>query len=185
MVDPFHTSAAGEAWCLPPHGSPPFPSLMPSVLSLLHDVPAARRFFAVHLQSSLGTGMGYVALVLVALERFHSPWAVAVVLLADLLPLMLLGPLLGGIADRLPRRRCAVAADLARGAAFLGIAAAGQLWLIVVLAALAGAGTGVFRPAILAGLPDLVGERHNAPAASLYGAISTLGQTLGPLVAAA
>src|SRR3954451_20834617 len=103
---------------------------MPPVLTLLRDVPAARRFFAVHLQSSLGTGMGYVALVLVALERFHSSWAVAVVLLADVLPLMLLGPVLGGIADRLPRRPCAVAADVVRAAAFLGLAVAGQLWLV-------------------------------------------------------
>src|SRR3954447_22469766 len=158
---------------------------MPPVLQLLRDIPAARRFYAVQLQSSLGTGMGYVALVLVALERFHSAWAVAVVLLADLLPLMLLGPLLGGVSDRLPRRPCAVAADIARGAAFLGIAVAGQLWLVVVLAALAGAGTGVFRPAVLAGLRQLAGERHQAAATSLYGAISTMGQTLGPLVAGA
>src|SRR4051794_12848262 len=158
---------------------------MTPVLRLLNDVPAARRFYAVQLQSSLGTGMGYVALVLVALERFHSAWAVAVVLLADLLPLMLLGPLLGGVSDRLPRRPCAVAADVARGAAFLGIAFAGQLWLVVVLAALAGAGTGVFRPAVLAGLPHLAGERHHAAATSLYGAISTGGQMLGPLLAGA
>ena len=158
---------------------------MTPVLRLLNDVPAARRFFAVQLQSALGTGMGYVALVLVALERFHSAWAVAVVLLADLLPLMLLGPLLGGMSDRLPRRSCAVAADVARGVAFLGIALAGQLWLVVVLAALAGAGTGVFRPAVLAGLPHFAGERHQAAAMSLYGAISTGGQMLGPLFAGA
>src|SRR3954451_596095 len=158
---------------------------MNSVLRLLNDVPAARRFYAVQLQSSLGTGMGYVALVLVALERFHSAWAVAVVLLADLLPLMLLGPVLGGVADRLPRRGCAVAADVARGVAFLGIAAAGQLWLVGVLAAPAGAGRGVFRPAVLAGLPHFAGERHHAAATSLYGAISTGGQMLGPLLAGA
>src|SRR3954471_21630527 len=132
-------------------------SVMTPVLRLLHDVPSARRFFAVHLQSSLGTGMGYVALVLVALERFHSSWAVAAVLLADLLPLMLLGPRLGAIADRLPRRSCAVGADLLRAVAFLGIALAGQLWLVIVLAALAGTGTGVFKPAVLAGLPQLAG----------------------------
>src|SRR3954464_3936113 len=129
----------------PPPSSPRSPLPMSQFSPLLRRAPAARRFFAVHLQSSLGTGMGYVALVLVALERFHSSWAVAVVLLADVLPLMLLGPLLGGIADRLPRRPCAVAADVVRAVAFLGIAFAGQLWLVVVLAALAGAGNGVFR----------------------------------------
>src|SRR3954447_25814509 len=160
-------------------------SVMTPVLRLLRDVPAARRFFAVHLQSSLGTGMGYVALVLVALERFHSAWAVAAVLLADLLPLMLLGPRLGATADRLPRRSCAVGADLLRAVAFLGIALAGQLWLVIVLASMAGVGTVIFKPAVLAGLPCLVGERYQAPAMSLFSALATLGQTLGPLLAGA
>lgn len=157
---------------------------MTPVLQLLRERPAARRFFLAQLQSSLGTGIGYVALVLVAYERFHSSWAVAAVLVADLLPLMAMGPLLGGVADRLPRRGCAVAADLLRGAAFLGIAMVDDLTATLLLAALAGAGTGVFNPAILAGLPRLAGERHAAAATSLFSAVSTLGKTLGPLVAA-
>src|SRR4051794_30306787 len=158
---------------------------MTPVLELLRERPAARRFFLAQLQSSLGTGIGYVALVLVAYERFHSPWAVAAVLVADLLPLMAMGPLLGGVADRMPRRTCAVAADVVRGAAFLGIALVDDLTATLLLAALAGAGTGVFNPAILAGLPRLAGEKHAAAATSLFSAVSTLGKTLGPLVAAA
>src|SRR4051812_153088 len=158
---------------------------MSSILELLRARPAARRFFLAQLQSSLGTGIGYVALVLVAYERFHSPWAVAAVLIADLLPLMAMGPLLGGVADRLPRRACAVTADLVRAVAFIGIAATDTLPAPLLLAALAGAGTGVFNPAILAGLPRLAGERHSAAATSLFSAVSTLGKTLGPLVAAA
>src|SRR5213596_1709696 len=106
---------------------------MSAIVELLRTNPPARRFFLAHLQSSLGTGMGYVALVLLALERFHSPWAVALVLGADLVPLMALGALLGALADRIPRRACAVGADLVRAAAFLGIAVNGLSFLVSAL----------------------------------------------------
>src|SRR3954451_19803622 len=139
---------------------------MSSILELLRARPAARRFFLAQLQSSLGTGIGYVALVLVAYERFHSSWAVAAVLIADLLPLMAMGPLLGGVADRMPRRDCPVAGDRVRAAPSLGIATVDSLTATLLLAALAGAGTGVFNPAILAGLPRLAGERHAGAATS-------------------
>src|SRR4051794_18794427 len=91
---------------------------MPQIYDLLRSNPSARRFFAAYLQSALGNGMGYVALVLVALQRFHSPWAVALIIIADLVPMMALGPLLGSAADRLPRRACAVGSDLVRAVAF-------------------------------------------------------------------
>jgi MFS family permease len=158
---------------------------MTSILELLRSNPPARRFFLAWLQSSLGNGMGYVALVLVALDRFHSPWAVALVLIADLVPLMALGPLLGGLSDRLPRRACAVGADLLRAIAFTGIALVHDMGATLALAALAGAGNGLFNPAALAGLPHLAGEEHAAAGTSLFSAISTLGKTVGPVVAAA
>jgi MFS family permease len=81
----------------------------------------ARRFFLAYAQSSLGTGMSLVALPLVALERHGSAMAVALVLLAELAPLMLAGSWLGGLADRWPRRRCVVGADVLRCAAVAGI----------------------------------------------------------------
>src|SRR4051794_29085034 len=155
------------------------------IADLLRSSPPARRFFLAYPQSSLGNGMGYVALVLVALERFHSPWAVALILIADLVPLMALGPALGGLADRLPRRACAVGADLLRAVAFLGLALVDDFTATIAFAALAGVGHGVFNPAALAGLPHLTGEKHAAAGTSLFSAISTLGKTLGPVVAAA
>jgi hypothetical protein len=52
------------------------------LLSLL-KTPSLRRFFLAHLQSELGTGAAYVALLLVAYHRLHSGWAISLVLLAD------------------------------------------------------------------------------------------------------
>jgi hypothetical protein len=54
-----------------------------------------------HAQSALGTGAAAVALVVLAYKRFHSPWAITLVLLADFLPAMVLGPLFGAAVDRL------------------------------------------------------------------------------------
>ena len=62
----------------------------------------ARRFFVAHAQSSIGSGIALVGLPLLAYERFHTPWALTVDLLCELLPAVLLGPLLGALADRLP-----------------------------------------------------------------------------------
>src|SRR5919197_297693 len=159
--------------------------LMTAALSLLRTEPRARRFFLAHIQSSLGTGAAYVALLVLAYERFHSPWAVTLILLADFLPATLLGPILGAAVDRFGRRRCAVIADVLRAAVFLGLGLASSFVLIFALALLAGLGTALFKPAILAGLPSMVDEGNLPAATSLYGAINDLGFTAGPALAAA
>src|ERR671919_362398 len=77
---------------------------MRPVLDLLKHERRARIFFLALAQSSLGTGAAYVALLLVAYERFRSPWAIGLILLADVLPAMVLGPVFGAVADRCWRR---------------------------------------------------------------------------------
>jgi hypothetical protein len=153
-------------------------------IELFSREPRARWFFAALAQSALGTGAGYVALLLIAYDRWHSPWAITLVLLADLLPAMLLGPVFGAAADRWSRKRCAVAADLLRCVAFVGIALVDSIGLTLALAVVAGCGTGLFTPAALASLPGLVAPARLPAATSVYGAIADLGFTVGPAVAA-
>jgi MFS family permease len=157
---------------------------MTAALTLLRGERRARRFFIAHTQSSLGTGAAYVALLVLAYQRFHSPWAVTLVLLADFVPATFLGPLLGAAVDRFGRRRCAVIADVLRAAVFVGLGFASSFALIIALALLAGVGTALFKPAILAGLPSMVDEENLPAATSLYGAINDLGHTVGPALAA-
>ena len=157
---------------------------MTPALSLLRSERRARWFFAAVAQSALGTGAGYVALLFVAYERLHSPWAITLVLLADFVPAMVLGPLLGAAADRWSRRRCAVLADVIRAVAFVGIALAGGLAATIAFALLAGVGTALFRPAAMAALPSLVHEDRSAAATSLYGATGQAGFVVGPAIAA-
>jgi MFS family permease len=158
---------------------------MTAALALVRGDRQARRFFAAHTQSSLGSGAAYVALLLLAYNRFHSPWAITLVLLADFLPAIALGPLLGAAVDRFGRRRCAVIADAARALAFAGIFFAPSFAFTVALALVAGIGTALFKPAVLAGLPNLVDDERLPAATSLYGAIADLGHTLGPALAGA
>jgi MFS family permease len=155
-----------------------------AALRLLRGERSARLFFAALIQSSVGTGAGYVALMLVAYARFRSPWAISLILLADFLPVMLLGPLLGAAADRWSRRWCIVAADVVRALAFAGIPVVHSFELTFVLALLAGAGTALFRPAALAAAPQLVPEGAGSAATSLFSAVTQLGWTLGPALAA-
>ncbi len=145
---------------------------------------STRRFFLAHAQSCVGSGLAYVAFPLLAYDRFGSAWAVVAVLLPDLLPAILLGPLLGAFVDRWGWRRCAVAADIVRCGAFALLLLGDSLYLMIFGAALAGVGTALFAPASLAGLPQLApGERRPA-AMGLFGAIDDLGLTVGPALAA-
>jgi hypothetical protein len=55
---------------------------------------------------------------------------------------------------------------------------------MLALALLAGTGTALFRPAVLAGIPGLVDDKRLPAATSLYGTLDELGHTLGPALAA-
>ena len=157
---------------------------MGRTLDLLRHERVARVYYAVLAQSALGNGAAYIALLVVAYERYRSAWAISFILLADLVPAMLLGPVFGAAADRWSRRNCLIVSDIIRGAAFLGIALVDSFVPTVALALLAGAGTGLFNPASLAAVPSLVQPERLPAATALYGAITDLGYIVGPALAA-
>jgi MFS transporter len=154
------------------------------IIELLRREPWLRPFFLARAQSSLGTGAGYVGLLVLAYDRLGSAWAISLILLADFLPTTFLGPVFGAAADRWSRRTCAVAGDVIRAIAFVAIGLVGGFVPMLALALLAGLGTGLFNPAVLAALPSMV-DRERLPAAtSLFGALADIGFTLGPALAA-
>jgi MFS family permease len=145
---------------------------------------ASRRFFAAHAQSCLGSGLAHVALPLLAFDKTHSPWAVTAVLVADMLPAILLGPLLGTLVDRLGWHACAVAADLMRAVAFGLLACLSSLPAMIAATTIAGIGSALFAPAALTGLGRLAHGDRRPGALGLYGACDDLGMTAGPALAA-
>jgi MFS family permease len=152
-------------------------------LDLLRHERVARVYYAVLAQSALANGAAYIALLVVAFDRFNSAWAISFILLADFVPAMLLGPVFGAAADRWSRRNCLIVSDLIRGTAFLGIALVDSFTATVALALLAGTGTGLFNPAALAAIPSLVKPERLPAATALYGAITDLGFIAGPALA--
>jgi MFS family permease len=157
---------------------------MNPILNLLRSEPRARRFFAAVAQSAFGTGAAYVAVVVLAYERLHSPLAISGVLLAQFLPAMLLGPIVGAAADRWPRKLLLVTADLVRVAAFAGLALVGGFAATLAFAGLAGLGNSIFNPTVIPALPALVSRERQAAATSLYGGLTELGNAAGPGLAA-
>lgn len=132
---------------------------------LLRRNPAFRALFAATFASGLGTWIAVVALTIDVYDRTGSAKWVSALLVADFLPAVAIGLLLGPLIDRLSRRRIMVVADLARLGIFAALPFTDSPQAIVVLAAAAGFATGFFRPASYAGLPNLV-QAVDLPAAN-------------------
>lgn len=151
---------------------------------IFRENPSASSFFGAHALSALGTGAAYVALLVLAYDRTRSAWIVSAVLAAELVPAIAFGPLFGGLADRHSRRACVVLADAIRCVAFAGLVFANSAVAILALATLAGLGTALFNPALLAGIPGLFTDEEVDRAQSLYAAVIEAGRTVGPAIAA-
>ena len=102
-------------------------------------------------------------------------------LIADFLPIILIGLLFGPLVDRLSRRRLLIVSDLVRAAIFCVLPFAGSATAIVVLAGLIGIATGFFRPAVYAGMPNLVEDAELPEAISLLHTVENLAWMVGPV----
>jgi MFS family permease len=154
-------------------------------LSLLRSAPGFRLLFFATLGSSLGTLLATVALVIAVKDRTNSgPW-IGALMFVEFLPAVAVGLFFGPYLDRLPRRGLMVVSDLVRCAVFCTLPFAGSAGTIVGLAAIAGFTTGFFRPAVYAGLPNLVREDELAQANSLVQTGENLSWTLAPVLGGA
>ncbi len=150
-------------------------------ISLIRERRDFRLLFFATLGSSLGTWLAFIALVVDVYDRTESAKWVGALLLAEFVPIVLLGVFAGPLVDRLPRRSILIASDLARAAIFLALPFAGSASQIVLLALLAGVATSFFRPAAYAGLPNLVPAGELPRANGLIQSAENLTIALGPL----
>lgn len=138
--------------------------------------------------SLLGDGIYLVAIAWQVLRLSDRPSSLALVGVAWTLPMVVLLLFTGVLTDRLPRRRLMLAADVIRAIAIgvmgvLTLAEAVQLWELVVLAAIYGAGEALFGPANSAIVPDLVPSELLMQANSLGQFVRPLASTLlGPAI---
>ena len=82
-------------------------------LGLIAEAASFRRLFLATFASSIGTWLAFVALVVDVYDRTGDANWVSALLIADFLPIVVVGILLGPLIDRLPRRNILVAADVA------------------------------------------------------------------------
>jgi len=150
-------------------------------VDLLRRVRGFRLLFLAAFASGLGTWLAFVALTIDVWDRTHSGTWVGALLIADFLPAIAIGLTVGPLIDRLSRRRVMVAADLSRFVVFCALPFAGSASQIVALAAVAGFATGFFRPAVYAGLPNLVEDEELPSAQGLLQAAEAMTTVLGPL----
>ena len=155
------------------------------------DVLRGREFrllFSGQAVSVLGDRMVAVALAFAVLEIGGSVADVGLVLAAGTFPLVATVLVGGVVADRASRRAVMVAADLVRVAsqgtmAVLLIAGAAEVWMLALLAGVAGAATGFFGPASTGLLPEIVLTEQLQPANALNASAVSTGEILGPVVA--
>lgn len=153
-----------------------------SRLGLLRRSPSFGLLFLATAGSSFGTYLAAIVLTVDVFDRTGSGVWVAALLIADFLPIVLIGLLLGPLVDRLSRRRLMVVSDLARVGIFAALPFVDGPAGIVALAGLAGVATGFFRPASYAGLPNLVPDEELTNANSLLQTVETLAWMIGPVV---
>jgi MFS family permease len=149
---------------------------------MLRRAASFRLLFLATLGSGLGTWMATIALTADVTARTNSPWWVSALFLVTFLPSVVVGLVAGPLLDRLSRKRLIIASDLVRLVVFAALPFVGSATAIIVLAAAAGVANSFFRPAVLAGVPNLVAEDELAHSTSLLQATDWAAATLGPVL---
>ncbi len=115
-------------------------------------------------------------------DRTNSGLWVGGVLVVAWMPTLLVGLTLGPLIDRLERRKLMVGADIVRAAVFAALPFTTRPWEIVALAAVAGLASGFFRPAVYAGVPNLVPPDELPVANALLQTMENLSWAIGPIL---
>jgi MFS family permease len=151
-------------------------------------VPNYRRYYAGQAVSLIGTWMQMTAQSWLVLSLTHSSTALGVIVALQTLPVLLLGPYGGVIADRVNKRHLMIALQSAMGvqALILGlltVTGSVAVWQIGILAALLGLNNAFENPARQSFMMELVGADHLRNAVSLNSVLVNAARTVGPAVA--
>jgi Na+/melibiose symporter-like transporter len=149
-----------------------------------------RLLWGAGLVSSLGSWLLAIAVPAHVYQTTHSLRVTGLTLAAEYLPLLVLAPAAGSLADRLDRRRLMLAANLLdAGAVSLLFLARGPHGYLIVYASLAAesCGTAMFTPAQRALIPAITGtgtglSSANSLNSATSGAVQILGGPLGGIL---
>jgi MFS family permease len=134
--------------------------------------------------SQIGDYLYNLALVVLVYERTHSALWAGVTTAARVVPVVILGPLGGVLADRFDRRRIMITCDLARMGLMVLLAAVAAFQLPIVLApviaAAATAGAAPYVSCVAAVTPRVVDDADLPGANAARSAVTGAGIVLGP-----
>jgi len=150
--------------------------------------PNYRRYFAGQAVSMAGTWMQIVAQSWLVLQLSGSATALGVVTSIQTLPVLLLGPYSGLIADRFDKRKLliltqAVSGSLALVLGILTLTHQVTLWQVMVFAALLGLCNCFTNPSRSAFTSEMVGPDELRNAVSLNSVLVNCARAVGPAVA--
>jgi MFS family permease len=152
------------------------------------SVPNYRRYYGGQAISLIGTWMQMTAQSWLVLTLTHSGAALGVIVALQTLPVLLLGPYGGVVADRVDKRRLMIALQSAMGVqalvlGLLTVAGVVQVWEIGILAAVLGLNNAFENPARQSFMMELVGAEHLRNAVSLNSVLVNVARAIGPAVA--
>jgi MFS family permease len=151
-------------------------------LRLLRNPPSFGLLALATVASGLGTWIAFVALTVDVFDRTNSATWVSALLIADFLPAIVIGIAAGSLVDRTSRRGLMIASDLVRFGVFAALPFVDSPGVIVALAGVAGFATGFFRPAVYAGLPNLVNDEDLPGANSILQTLENAAWAIGPII---
>lgn len=126
-----------------------------------------RTLWVAQVLSELGDWAARLALAVLVLDRTGSATLTGLAVGMSLVAWLGPGQLVAGLVDRFDRRSVMVGSDLVRGAAFLAMLLPVPVWLLLVLAAVAGLATPAFQGARSAMQVEVVPEHSYGPALAL------------------
>lgn len=155
------------------------------------EVVRSPRYFPLwlgQLVSSFGDTLHYIALVVLVFELSGHGLAVAGLVAAEVLPVLLLGPVAGVVINRFSRKGILIGADLLRAALVLSLVWPLGVWHAYLVAAGLAAGSTFFNPTVQAIIPSLTTDEQRPAANSVAWSTGRLVQilasaTVGGLVA--
>jgi MFS family permease len=152
------------------------------------SVPNYRRYYGGQAVSMIGTWMQMTAQSWLVLTLTHSATALGLIVALQTLPVLLLGPYGGVIADRVDKLRLMIVLQSAMGiqALTLGVLTVTgvvKVWEIGLLAALLGLNNAFENPARQSFMMEMVGPEHLRNAVSLNSVLVNVARAIGPAVA--
>ncbi len=152
------------------------------------SVPNYRRYYGGQAISLAGTWMQMTAQAWLVLTLSHSATTLGLIIALQTLPVLVLAPYGGVIADRVDKRKVMVVLQSAMGiqALILGLLAVThvvQVWEIGLLAALLGVNNAFENPARQSFMLELVGQQHLRNAVTLNSVLVNVARSVGPAVA--